>query len=135
GWSRSHWQIRRAKMADDHRRHGPRATGIGARPAGAGDGRTNHPTLTERFRGIARSCSFPCCVFGCPQAYCTSIHRCSTDGMITPADPRTIEALTTEIIDLCADIHRAEYRLLTLIRTLDSLDGWNAEMPSCAHWL
>ncbi|HEX7035456.1 MAG TPA: hypothetical protein VF210_06755, partial [Pseudomonadales bacterium] len=53
----------------------------------------------------------------------------------TPADPHTIQALTTEIIDLCADIHRAEYRLLTLIRTLDSLEGWNPEMPSCAHWL
>ncbi len=55
--------------------------------------------------------------------------------MDTPADPRAIESLTAEIIHLCADIHRAEYRLLTLIRRLDDLDGWTAEMPSCAHWL
>jgi hypothetical protein len=55
--------------------------------------------------------------------------------MPTPAEPCTIEALTAQIIDLCADIHRAEYRLLTLIRKLDALDGWSDEMPSCAHWL
>jgi hypothetical protein len=55
--------------------------------------------------------------------------------MDTPADPHTIESLTTRIIDLCADIHRTEYRLLTLIRKLDALEGWNAEMPNCAHWL
>ncbi len=51
------------------------------------------------------------------------------------ADPLTVESLTAEIIDLCGHIHRAEYRLLTLIRQLDSMDGWNAEMPSCVHWL
>jgi hypothetical protein len=55
--------------------------------------------------------------------------------MITPADPNTVESLIAEIVDLCAHIHRAEYRLLTLIRRLDALEGWNAEMPSCAHWL
>ncbi|MFW6093643.1 MAG: DUF222 domain-containing protein [Pseudomonadota bacterium] len=55
--------------------------------------------------------------------------------MHTPADPHTIKSLTTRIIDLCGDIHRAEYRLLTLIRELDKLEGWSAEMPSCAHWL
>jgi hypothetical protein len=55
--------------------------------------------------------------------------------MATPADPHAVESLIAEIVDLCAHIHRAEYRLLTLIRQLDSLDGWNAEMPSCAHWL
>ncbi len=50
--------------------------------------------------------------------------------MDTPADSCTIESLTTQIIDLCGDIHRAEYRLLTLIRQLDTLEGWSAEMPS-----
>jgi hypothetical protein len=55
--------------------------------------------------------------------------------MATPADPHTVESLIAEIVDLCAHIHRAEYRLLTLIRRLDALEGWNAEMPSCAHWL
>ncbi|MFU8814663.1 MAG: DUF222 domain-containing protein [Pseudomonadales bacterium] len=55
--------------------------------------------------------------------------------MSNPADPLSIDALTTEIIALCANIHRAEYRLLALIRKLDTLDGWTAEMPSCAHWL
>ncbi len=56
-------------------------------------------------------------------------------GMATPADPHTVASLTSEIIELCADIHRAEYRLLALIRKLDALEGWSAEMPSCAHWL
>ncbi|MEQ8912030.1 MAG: DUF222 domain-containing protein [Pseudomonadales bacterium] len=46
-----------------------------------------------------------------------------------------MESLIAEIVDLCAHMHRAEHRLLTLIRRLDSLNGWNAEMPSCAHWL
>jgi hypothetical protein len=55
--------------------------------------------------------------------------------MDATADPRAIESLSAQIIDLCADIHRAEYRLLTLIRKLDALEGWGAEMPSCAHWL
>jgi hypothetical protein len=55
--------------------------------------------------------------------------------MSTPADPHAVESLIAEIVDLCAHIHRAEYRLLTLIRRLDALEGWNAEMPSCAHWL
>jgi hypothetical protein len=58
-----------------------------------------------------------------------------SEAMATHADPCTVETLTTEIIDLCADIHRAEYRLLALIRKLDALEGWSAEMPSCAHWL
>ncbi len=58
-----------------------------------------------------------------------------TKGMVTPVDSHTLESLTSQIIDLCADIHRAEYRLLTLIRKLDAIEGWNAEMPSCAHWL
>ncbi|MDZ7670230.1 MAG: DUF222 domain-containing protein [Gammaproteobacteria bacterium] len=55
--------------------------------------------------------------------------------MTAPEDPHLIESLTNEIVDLCAHIHRAEYRLLTLIRKLDAIQGWNAEMPSCAHWL
>jgi hypothetical protein len=55
--------------------------------------------------------------------------------MATLADPHTVESLIAEIVDLCAHIHRAEYRLLTLIRRLDAVEGWNADMPSCAHWL
>lgn len=55
--------------------------------------------------------------------------------MGVPTDLPTLESLTGEIIALCADIHRAEYRLLTLIRKLDALEAWNSEMPSRAHWL
>ncbi len=46
------------------------------------------------------------------------------------------ESLCAEIVALCADIHRAEYRLLTLIEKLDAAKSWRHEaMPSCAHWL
>jgi len=46
------------------------------------------------------------------------------------------ESLCAEIVALCADIHRAEYRLLTLIEELDTTKPWRHEaMPSCAHWL
>lgn len=55
--------------------------------------------------------------------------------MDAPADRDTLEALRAEIIDLCADIHGAEYRLATLIRKLQALNGHSHEMPSCAHWL
>ena len=46
------------------------------------------------------------------------------------------ESLCAEIVALCADIHRAEYRLLTLIEKLNAAKSWRHEaMPSCAHWL
>ena len=46
------------------------------------------------------------------------------------------ESLCAEIVALCADIHRAEYRLLSLIETLDAAKSWRHEaMPTCAHWL
>jgi len=46
------------------------------------------------------------------------------------------ETLCGEIVALCADIHRAEYRLLALIEELDAVKSWRHEaMPSCAHWL
>ena len=46
------------------------------------------------------------------------------------------KSLCAEIVALCADIHRAEYRLLTLIEELDTTKPWRHEaMPSCAHWL
>ena len=46
------------------------------------------------------------------------------------------QSLYSEIVSLCADIHRAEYRLLELIERLDALKSWRHEaMPSCAHWL
>ena len=46
------------------------------------------------------------------------------------------ESLCAEIVALCADTHRAEYRLLTLIEELDTTKPWRHEaMPSCAHWL
>ncbi len=54
---------------------------------------------------------------------------------MSTSDPCTVESLASEIVDLCAHIHRAEYRLLTLIRKLDTIRGWAPEMPSCAHWL
>jgi hypothetical protein len=41
--------------------------------------------------------------------------------MATLADSHAVEALIAEIVDLCAHIHRAEYRLLTVIRRLDAL--------------
>jgi hypothetical protein len=47
-----------------------------------------------------------------------------------------IQAIQAEIVSLCADIHRAEYRLLVLIVELDAAKPWRHEaMPSCAHWL
>jgi hypothetical protein len=49
-------------------------------------------------------------------------------------DPITIESLSEEIISLCGVVHRAEYRLLALIRRLDARDPRNDAMPSCAHW-
>ncbi len=46
------------------------------------------------------------------------------------------QSLCAEIVSLCADIHRAEYRLLSLIEKLDAAKSWRHEaMPSCAHWL
>ena len=46
------------------------------------------------------------------------------------------ESLCAEIVALCADIHRAEYRLLALIEKLDASKAWRHEaMPTCAHWL
>jgi hypothetical protein len=50
-------------------------------------------------------------------------------------DPDTVESLGDEIIALCGVMHRAEHRLLELIRRLDALHPWNDVMPSCAHWL
>jgi len=48
----------------------------------------------------------------------------------------SVESLHAEIVALCADIHRAEYRLLELIAQLDAEKSWRHEaMPSCAHWL
>src|SRR6478736_6173745 len=47
-----------------------------------------------------------------------------------------LQSIQKEILLLCADIHRAEYRLLELIERLDALQRWRHEqMPSCAHWL
>ncbi len=46
------------------------------------------------------------------------------------------DTLCTEILLLCADIHRAEFRLLELICEFDAQRPWRHEaMPSCAHWL
>ncbi len=46
------------------------------------------------------------------------------------------QSICAEIVALCADIHRAEYRLLSLIEKLDAAKSWCHEaMPSCAHWL
>ena len=48
----------------------------------------------------------------------------------------TTASLCTEIVALCAEIHRAEYRLLELIERLDALRLWKHDaLPSCAHWL
>jgi hypothetical protein len=45
-------------------------------------------------------------------------------------------SLCAEIVSLCADIHRAEFRLLELIERLDASKSWRHEaMPGCAHWL
>ena len=45
-------------------------------------------------------------------------------------------SLCAEIVLLCSEIQRAEYRLLELIARLDSQRQWrHEEMPSCAHWL
>ena len=47
-----------------------------------------------------------------------------------------IHAIQTEIVSLCADIHRAEFRLIELIEQLDREHLWRHDaMPSCAHWL
>jgi hypothetical protein len=46
------------------------------------------------------------------------------------------ESICAAIVALCADIHRAEYRLIDLIEQLDREHDWRHEaMPSCAHWL
>jgi Domain of unknown function (DUF222)/HNH endonuclease len=46
------------------------------------------------------------------------------------------DPLVSEILRLCADIHRAEFRLLELIGELDAQRPWRHEtMPSAAHWL
>jgi hypothetical protein len=46
------------------------------------------------------------------------------------------DPLVAEILSLCAEIHRAEFRLLELISELDCQRPWRHEaMPSCAHWL
>lgn len=47
-----------------------------------------------------------------------------------------IQEIQAEILSLCADIHRAEFRLLELIERLDASQPWRHEqMPSFAHWL
>jgi len=44
--------------------------------------------------------------------------------------------LCAAIVGLCADIHRAEFRLIELIGRLDREHPWQRDdMPSCAHWL
>ena len=46
------------------------------------------------------------------------------------------DPVCAEIVSLCADIHRAEYRLIEPIRELDKSRPWRQdEIPSCAHWL
>ena len=50
--------------------------------------------------------------------------------------PVCTASLCAEIVALCADIHRAECRLIELIRELDRSRPWrHDEIPSCAHWL
>ncbi len=45
-------------------------------------------------------------------------------------------SLTAEIVALCSEMQRTEYRLLELIRELDAQRPWrHEELPSCAHWL
>ena len=45
-------------------------------------------------------------------------------------------SLCAEIVSLCAEIDRKEYRLIELIRELDRSRPWrHDEIPSCAHWL
>ena len=45
-------------------------------------------------------------------------------------------SIRTEILQLCAELHRTEYRLLELIEQLDVPGAWrHDDMPSCAHWL
>ena len=38
-----------------------------------------------------------------------------------------LQAIQSEIVSLCADIHRAEYRLLELIEQLDTSRPWRHE--------
>ena len=46
------------------------------------------------------------------------------------------QSLCAEIVSLCAEIDRQEYRLIELIRELDRSRPWqHDEIPSCAHWL
>ena len=46
------------------------------------------------------------------------------------------QSLCAEIVSLCAEIDRKEYRLIELIRELDRSRSWrHDEIPSCAHWL
>ena len=46
------------------------------------------------------------------------------------------EALGDEIARLSAHIHAAQYRLLTLLREFDGMEGWGpGGFRSCAHWL
>ena len=46
------------------------------------------------------------------------------------------QSIRTEILQLCAELHRTEYRLLELIERLDVPGAWRQDdMPSCAHWL
>ena len=45
-------------------------------------------------------------------------------------------SLAAEIVMLCSEMQRTEYRLLELIRELDAERPWRHEaLPSCAHWL
>ncbi|HVM96654.1 MAG TPA: DUF222 domain-containing protein [Candidatus Acidoferrales bacterium] len=46
------------------------------------------------------------------------------------------QSIRTEILQLCAELHRTEFRLIELIEQLDVPGAWrNDDMPSCAHWL
>ena len=46
------------------------------------------------------------------------------------------QSIRSEILHLCAELHRTEYRLIELIEQLDVPGAWrNDDMPSCAHWL
>lgn len=51
-------------------------------------------------------------------------------------DRSSIDALGTEITELCTYIYAATYRLLVLIREFDEAEGWAGPgLCSCAHWL
>ena len=46
------------------------------------------------------------------------------------------QSIRTEILQLCAELHRTEFRLIELIEQLDVPGAWrHDDMPSCAHWL